>query len=303
MADVPEPIGYGEVKGRFVSFRADGADEGNVPDEIPLSGTVTLTPTVNLMRWPTLDPPRIAAISPIVARVISGELRSPEGTGGLFVIATDQPLGEPNRVQWKATFNLAAASAQPPSVTFDVPSGGVVDLTTVIPASPQPGTVTVVSSEDRVLAEQARDEAEGFRDDAQTAAVDAASDVRGELQDLLDAADLSDTGWVSFTPSTGWTLPTSGIAPEYRIRSGIVYFRGAVSSPTGGTGTKPPLILPAETMPSGNPPRRSLLTLATSPLTMVSWVDFTGSTPEAFVTLGAPVTVTDADLSVMTWPL
>lgn len=280
MADVPDQIGYGEVTGRFVSFRADGTDVGEVPDEVPLSGTVTLTPSVNLVRFPTLEPPRIAAISSVTAQVVNGDLKAPDGTGGLFVIATDQPLGQPDKVQWKATFNLAGAVVQPGAVTFDVPAGGVVDLTTVIPATPAPGTVTVVSIEDRVLAQQARDEAELARDAAQSAAqgavaaaqaelqgfVDSAELARDAAQDIVDNADLSDTGWVDFTPSTGWTLPTTGIAPQYRVKNGIAYFRGAVSSPSGGTGTKPPLILPEATAPAGGPkPRRTYLALATSP--------------------------------------
>lgn len=289
MADVPDQISYGEVTGRFVSFRADGPDAGEVPDEVPLSGTVTLTPSVNLVRFPTLEPPRIAAISSVTAQVVSGNLKAPEGTGGLFVIATDQPLGQPDKVQWKATFNLAGAVVQPGSVTFDVPAGGVVDLTTVIPATPAPGTVTVVSIEDRVLAQQARDEAELARDAA---------------QEIVDNAELSDTGWTDFTPSTGWTLPTTGIAPQYRVKNGIAYFRGAVSSPSEGTGTKPPLILPAATTPSGGPkPRRTHLALATSPPIVQAWVQFPGTSPEAFGSISAAAIVTDLDISGMTWPL
>src|SRR5690606_13474451 len=206
MADVPDQVSYGEVTGRFVSFRADGTDVGDAPDEVPLSGTVTLTSSVNLVRFPTLEPPRIAAISSVTAQVVNGDLKAPDGMGGLFVIATDQPSGEPNQVQWRATFNLAGVGTQPPAVTFNVPAGGVVDLTTVIPAAPAPGTVTVVSMEDRVLAQQAREAAELARDAA---------------QEIVDNADLSDTGWVDFTPSTGWTLPTTGISPQYRVKNGI----------------------------------------------------------------------------------
>lgn len=326
MADVPDQISYGEVTGRFVSFRADGPDVGEVPDEVPLSGTVTLTPSVNLVRFPTLEPPRIAAISSVTAQVVNGDLKAPDGTGGVFVIATDQPLGQPDKVQWKATFNLAGAASQPAAVTFDVPAGGVVDLVTVLPATPTPGTVVVVSSEDRVLAQQARDEAENFKNAAQSAAstaaqsaaqdavaaaqvelqgfVDSAELARDAAQDIVDNADLSDTGWVDFTPSAGWTLPSTGVAPQYRVKNGIAYFRGAVSSPSEGSGTKPPLILPAETTPAGGPkPRRTHLALATAPAIVQGWVQFPGTSPEAFGTINAAATVTDLDLSGMIWPL
>lgn len=314
MADVPAEISYGQITGRFVTFRADGPDAGDTPDEVPLSGTVTLTPSVNLVRFPTLDPPRIAAISSITAQVVSGELKSPDGTGGLFVIATDQPLGQPDTVQWKATFNLAGASTQPAPVTFNVPAGGVVDLVTVIPAAPAPGTVTVVSAADRELAQQAAVEARGYRDDAassadaasqaaSTAASQAVTDVRGELEDLLDAATLSDTGWVSFTPSSGWTASTT-YPPQYRIKNGVVYFRGAVSSPSG-TGTRPTLLLPAETF--GQPrPRIGLLAAASAPLSTVGWVTFPEGSTQPAASISSPAVtavITDLDLSGLTWPL
>ena len=58
MPDVPAQVAYGQVVGRFVSMLADGVDAGNVPDERPLTGNVTLLPSVLLVRWPGTVPPR-----------------------------------------------------------------------------------------------------------------------------------------------------------------------------------------------------------------------------------------------------
>ena len=166
MADVPAQVNYGRVVARLVSFRADGPDAGQVPDEIPLSGTVTLTPTVDRMRWPQTTPPRIAVIERIVCPVIGGDLYTP-GTEpgslpatGVWVVATVQPDAEPDRVQWTASFKLDGVAQNPSNVRFEVPDGGTVDLAVVVPADPGPGTVTVVSSEDRIRAEAAATAAE-----------------------------------------------------------------------------------------------------------------------------------------------
>ena len=156
MSDVPDGVAYGRVIGRFVSFLADGPDEGDVPDEIPLSGDVVLTPRVSVVRWPTVVPPRMAVIQSLTPPIVGGVLSGPGGVGeGVFVVATEQPHGEPSRVQWTASFRFSGVSPQPSPVTFEVPADGVVDLSTIVPVGPVPGTVTVVSHEDRVAAEAA----------------------------------------------------------------------------------------------------------------------------------------------------
>lgn len=156
MADAPSQVLYGKVVGRFVTFRADGTDDGTVPDEIPLSGSVTLTPSVGYMRWLTTTPPRTATLDKVICRVINGDLYPPTGTvPGAWVLASAQPDGLPDYVQWTAHFALTGTSTQPMDVTFDVPAGGQVDLASVVPATPQPGTVTVYSSADTIAAQAA----------------------------------------------------------------------------------------------------------------------------------------------------
>ena len=161
MAAVPSEVNYGRIRANFVAFIAD--DNGNVLEEVPLEGNVILTPTVGVLRFPSTSPPRTAVIQTLQCPVIGGILYPP-GTplGGPFpsqtgvaAVASDQPAGLPTTVQWTASFSLENTSAQPNPVTFEVPSGGVVDLTTVMPATPEPGIVVVVSTESRDRAEAA----------------------------------------------------------------------------------------------------------------------------------------------------
>ena len=216
MAAVPSEVNYGRIRANFVAFIAD--DNGNVLEEVPLEGNVILTPTVGVLRFPSTSPPRTAVIQTLQCPVIGGILYPP-GTplGGPFpsqtgvaAVASDQPAGLPTTVQWTASFSLENTSAQPNPVTFEVPSGGVVDLTTVMPATPEPGIVVVVSTESRDRAEAAAAAAAGSAgsafDDAAIAqgarlgaeaARDAAAGSATAAQTAAQtaAAALQDTGW------------------------------------------------------------------------------------------------------------
>lgn len=175
-ADVPSVVKYGKVIGHFVSYLADSADAGEVPDEKPLGGSVTLTPLTVITRWPTTTPPRIAIAQKVVCRVIQGDLCPPDSNvPGITVVATDQPDGEPSTIQWKATYALTDVSTQPNDITFNVPANGVVDLALITSIPPEPPTVVVVSHEDALAAAASADEAELAQQMAFAAADDAQS--------------------------------------------------------------------------------------------------------------------------------
>ena len=195
MAAVPSEVNYGRIRANFVAFIAD--DNGNVLEEVPLEGNVILTPTVGVLRFPSTSPPRTAVIQTLQCPVIGGILYPP-GTplGGPFpsqtgvaAVASDQPAGLPTTVQWTASFSLENTSAQPNPVTFEVPSGGVVDLTTVMPATPEPGIVVVVSTESRDRAETARDQAVTAQSAAEAAATAAKADADTASAKAAAAAD------------------------------------------------------------------------------------------------------------------
>ena len=164
MPDVPAAINYGKVVGRFVSFYADTGDASDVPDEVALTGSVTLTPRATVLQVTGVTPPRTALAQTLTCPVVDGWLCAPgTSTPGVFVIATDQPAAQPSTVQWQASFSFSGATL--PTVIFDVPTDGEVDLTTVVPATPASGTVTVVSHDDAVAAAAAAAAAEDALDE------------------------------------------------------------------------------------------------------------------------------------------
>lgn len=175
MPDVPAQVLYGQVVGHFVKFIADTGDVGNVPDEVPLTGKVTLAPLTTVMRWATTTPPRLAVPDTIVCDVLGGDLAAPGG-GSVYVIASQQPDAEPTLCQWKATFAFDGVKTQPVPVTFEVPSNGVVDLSQAIGLPPEPPVITVVSTE------------------SEAAAANSASASAASAQDAWDAANSIDQG-------------------------------------------------------------------------------------------------------------
>lgn len=149
MADIPSAVAYGQVTGRFVKFIADSGDAANVPDEVPLTGKVILTPQTTVIRWPGTTPPRLA-VADVVTCLVSatGDLAAPDGSGGgVYVIASDQPQGQPSTCQWRATFEFDAVKTQPGSVLFNVPANGVVDISQMVDIPPQPPVEVVYATE------------------------------------------------------------------------------------------------------------------------------------------------------------
>lgn len=209
-ANVPDTVNAGCIMGHFVNFQAD-EDGDQRPDEVPVGGTVNITPTVQFMRWSATEPPRLAVMASISCPVIEGDIYPPGTTAedvtnklvdpGVWVVATDQPSAQPTTVQYSVSFRFTGTRAQPPNVTVTVPTDSVVDLVDILPSSPEPGTVTVVSSADRELAEQAAAEAINARDDAETAATAAKA---SETKAATEAAKL--LGTVRVTGSTAATI-------------------------------------------------------------------------------------------------
>lgn len=170
MADVPSQVNYGQVVGHFVQFVADTTDPDNVPDEVPLSGTITLTPLTKIIRFASTNPPRLAVAQTVVCPVINGDIYPPTTKEtdlatvppGVWVIATDQPLGDPNLVQWQANFSFLGIQSQPNQVIFNVQSNTVCDLSVAYPVDPEPPAIEVVGREQVQECETIRDECQNY---------------------------------------------------------------------------------------------------------------------------------------------
>lgn len=159
MADIPAPLTYGTVIGRFISILADSSDTGNAPDVVPLTGTVTIAPLMRTFRI-TSGTPQIAIASNIEARVVAGQLLGPDGVTPLRILASDTPGITPSPLQYSAQFALNDVSAQPGTIIFTVPSGGTVDLGTLVSIPAVAPVQTVVSDASRIAAEAAAERAE-----------------------------------------------------------------------------------------------------------------------------------------------
>lgn len=159
LPDLPSGVTYGTITGTFLSVLADSADAGNSPDAIALGGTVTITPVLRNFRI-TGSSPATVVTQDIKALIVNGTLLGPDGLTPLRVMASDSPNISPSPVQYTAKFALAGVTNQPPTVTFSVPSGGVVDLGSVISYPPVAPVVTVVSESTKNAAEAAAARAE-----------------------------------------------------------------------------------------------------------------------------------------------
>lgn len=182
----------------------------------PVSGVVYLE-SRNAVRFP--ESPALTAVqSQLSCPVIDGKLCAPGATDasdpGVEVVASFQDVGLPDRVQWRAVFRLRGV-VNPAPLVFDVPPGGTVDLTSVLPPDPGPGVVTVVLAEDRVLAEAARDEAvlaadvaEGARDEA----VQSASAAAGAASSAAQSASAADGSAQAASASVGGAAESASTA-------------------------------------------------------------------------------------------
>lgn len=155
MTDIPSPLTYATITGKFVSIMADSNDDGSAPDLTNLSGTVTIVPSVRRIHIIGADDgtgSEIAIAQTVTGQVVDGQLLGPDGVTPLRILATDSPGINPISFQYTASFSLTGAAAQPGTITFNALGGTVVDLTSVIPADSSPAIQTVVSEASRIAA-------------------------------------------------------------------------------------------------------------------------------------------------------
>lgn len=146
MTDLP-PLAHGRVVGRFVAGVADSDDAGDVPDVVPLAGTVTFTLSVAALRVVSASPvPTTIYPQPITATLDADGYLTHNGSRGVSLLATDDPATNPTDLQYTVTLNLwmpeTSNSVNAPSWRFALPGGSEVDLTQVAPIeTPAPNTI------------------------------------------------------------------------------------------------------------------------------------------------------------------
>ena len=129
MTDVPATIKFGGVVGTYVEYQADSIDAGNVPDQVGLNGTGVLTPSVKSFKVPSATPPVWVNVAPVNFKVTNGVLTATSGQA-LYVLASLQPASDLAgvKIMWTVEYNLVGVAVQPPSVSFEVVDGAVLDI-------------------------------------------------------------------------------------------------------------------------------------------------------------------------------
>lgn len=147
MAVLPTDIPVGTVTGQFYFVNEDNVDANTDPELTVVQGNVTFTASVPLLLMPT----KVATIIPLEFKAVfdsNGNLVSAsDPTIGLKLPATDSSLFNPTGWTWQVDFNLTQVTNRHTiavkSFSIQVPTGGTVDLTTVMPLASSPGTLTI----------------------------------------------------------------------------------------------------------------------------------------------------------------
>lgn len=248
MADVPAIAKYGKVIGYWSVTSTDTIDPGNAPDSIPLTGQITFIPQVEQVLWNT-DPSEITFIEEVVVRVYDGKIWpldvDPVGPDpvpdGVWLLATNQPDGQPNTIQWRAVFLFDMVRRQPKDLIFNVATDPVVtDITMLLPTTPIPPVVYMVSNASAqaaaVSAQQAAASAQAAADAAATAEKGDKGDpgTPGATGATGPAGPQGPKGDTGLPGATGPVGPAGPAGPKGD--SGVTGPQG----PTGGTGATGP---------------------------------------------------------------
>ena len=178
----------------------DSDDPDREPDAVPLAH-LSVKFTAGRARLVTTSPPETVFLHPIEWKTDGdGYLVSPDGQRGLYLVASDI---DPENV-WTWTVRISSTPTSPHQITavsysFVAPSGGSIDLSTVIPVPAVPArdlpawqeaVSTTTAARDETLI--ARDETLDARDDAlaaATTATNAATTTTAARDETLAARD------------------------------------------------------------------------------------------------------------------
>lgn len=147
MALLPADIPTGRVVGQFAFLIQDGPDGDTKPDSGAVLGDVTFTCSASIVRFP--GKPLTAVPLSFTAEIVNDTLTAKGGSpasDGIELLATDSQLTNPTGFTWNVSFNLRRADnfapISLPSFDIQVPTNGVVDLTSVMPVSSSGGVIT-----------------------------------------------------------------------------------------------------------------------------------------------------------------
>lgn len=131
---LPSNLSYTLVKGRFIRSVLDSSDPDRFPDALPIPGlSFTFTPSLTDPRVKNVSsqPPTTIYLDTFTCTTNdNGDLVSPDGEVGVYVVSSDDPALNPSG--WTYEVRISSAFAQDLVVNFIAPSNGVVDLTSLV---------------------------------------------------------------------------------------------------------------------------------------------------------------------------
>lgn len=149
---LPTNISYGTVVGQFLASVADGADPDQLPDGVPMRGTVMFVASAGYVLDYSAQPNPVTIVkTPITCPLDSnGYLCSPypasgsQLTPGVNLVATDDTDLQPRGWNWTVIYNLTdptGARVNLPTQSINVPTGATVDLTTAMNIAASNGVI------------------------------------------------------------------------------------------------------------------------------------------------------------------
>ena len=217
------PLPTCRIDWRALSAVIDGADPDRDPDAVPLAH-LSVKFTAGRTRIVTTSPPETVFLHPIEwSTDAGGYLVSPDGQRGLYLVASDI---DPENV-WTWTVRISSTPTSPHQITavsysFIAPSGGSIDLSTVIPVPAVPARDLPAWQEAVSTTTAARDETLAARDETVTNAASA-------LASASAAAASATTAQTAATTATN-AATTAAIGG---FLSGTGSPQGVASAPVG----------------------------------------------------------------------
>ena len=249
MANLPWPsdISYGRIIGQFAYMDGDSDDKDTTPDMVPAMGTVTITPSVNQVKYNGVEGPKILVPRKILGKLdANGYLVGPDGKQGIVVPSTSNSfLSVLNPSGWTYAVSINITDGGTINLDISLEPGEEKDITTSISIPASGGTVRIIDESTALRAEAAASSVfnivSEIRDDIE------AGKTKGDPG--KDAANPNISAQANTTaPGSNAAAAVSGSYPDLTFAFGI---------PRGDPGKDAanPVITPAVTKiaPGGNP--------------------------------------------------
>ena len=156
MANLPWPsdISYGRIIGQFAYMDGDSYDSDTTPDMVPAMGTVTITPSVNQVKYNGVEGPKILVPRKILGKLdANGYLVGPDGKQGIVVPSTSNSVLNPSGWTYAVSINITDGGTI--NLDISLEPGEEKDITTSISIPASGGTVRIIDESTALRAEAA----------------------------------------------------------------------------------------------------------------------------------------------------